>query len=306
MVGEGKTGKELGGTGGTNLSRAGHMKMERQYHVGLARGELANYVLLCGAASRARRVAERFDEVEGEWAEREYLTITGKYAGRRVSVMGTGMGTPNVEIAVVEMAQIQEPLTLVRVGSCGALQERIALGDLVVSTGAVRLESTSLYFVDQGYPSVADYEVVLALVEGCAKVAPGRFHVGITASASGFYGAQGRDVPGFPPREDVPARMAKQGVLNFEMESSTLFTLASLRSVGTGAVRAGTVCAVYASRPRDQFVDHDQKVEAEGRAIDAALESLKVLWRMDDAKARAGEPWWRPGLGLSGGPEAGA
>ncbi|MHA1733533.1 MAG: phosphorylase family protein, partial [Promethearchaeota archaeon] len=192
----------------------------------------------------------------------------------------------------------QDELTLIRVGSSGGLQDQVGVGDLVVSTGAVRLEDTSLYFVEPGYPGVADYEVVLALVEGCAKVAPGRFHVGLTASASGFYGAQGRKIPGFPPRFDMPARMAEQGVLNFEMESSTLFTMASLRSSGTGKVRAGTVCAVYASRPRDEFIGPEEKKEAEGRAIDASLEALDVLVRMDAAKRDAGEPWWRPGLGI--------
>ncbi len=281
-----------------NLGSATHMQMERQYHIGLAKGDLAPYVFLCGATSRARRMSEKFDSVEGEWAEREFLTITGQYAGQRVSVMGTGIGTANIEIAMIEMCQIQKKLTLIRVGSCGALQNQVGIGDLVISTGAVRLEDTSTYFVEPGYPSVADYEIVLSLIEGCSQIAPGRFHVGLTASASGFYGAQGRRMPGFPPRFDMPAKMAEQGVMNFEMESSTLFTLANLRSAGTGSVRAGTVCAVYASRPRDQFITKEEKSKAEERAIDSGLAALKVVLKMDAAKEQAGEAWWRPSLGL--------
>jgi uridine phosphorylase len=196
--------------------------------------------------------------------------------------MGTGMGPDNIEIALVELAQCRRDLTLIRIGSCGALQKDIALGDLVVSAGAVRLENTSTYFVPEGYPAVAAYDVVVALATACAR-SGARHHVGLTASAPGFYGAQSRDIPGFPPRwKDIPGDLAKVGVLNLEMEISALLTIASV-----AGLRAGAVCAVYAQRPKKLFIESPAKERAEARAIDASLEAVDVLVGMDRSRGRA-------------------
>ena len=138
---------------------------DRQYHIGLGPGELAEYILLPGDPDRTARIATRFDDVELERRHREFASVTGTYRGTRVSVVSTGIGTDNVEITVAEILAITERPTFVRVGSCGALQPEIGLGDLIVSTGAVRLESTTSYYVHDGYPAVADYEAVLALIE---------------------------------------------------------------------------------------------------------------------------------------------
>ncbi|HYM83469.1 MAG TPA: uridine phosphorylase, partial [Candidatus Dormibacteraeota bacterium] len=138
---------------------------ERQYHIGLGPGELAEYLLLPGDPDRTTRIATRLDSVELEHRHREFSTVTGMYRGQRVSIVSTGIGTDNVEIVVAEVLAITERPTFIRVGSCGALQPGIALGDLVVTTGAVRLEATTSFFVHDGYPAVADYEAVLALIE---------------------------------------------------------------------------------------------------------------------------------------------
>src|SRR5262249_45222256 len=140
---------------------------------------------------------------------------------------------------------------------------------------------------------IAHHEVVLALIEGAAKTGA-THHVGITATACGFYGAQGRTVPGFPPRDpELPAKLAALGVKNMEMEASLLFTLSNLRGL-----RAGAVCAVYADRGANKFVDTDLKDRAEARAIECGLEAVKVLRRMD--RARGEQARWRPSLGLGG------
>ena len=269
----------------------------RQYHVGTKPGDVAPFVMLVGDPARAHKVAKRFKNPRPPIQSREYVTITGDYDGELVTVTATGIGTDNTEIAVIELTQCVEALpgaplpTFVRVGSCGALQDDMKIGDLAISTGAVKLEATSSYFVPEGYPSVAHHEVVLALIEGAAKTGT-RHHVGLTATACGFYGAQSRNVPGFPPRDpDAPTRLAKMGVKNFEMEASLLFTLAQLRGL-----RAGAVCAVYASRTENQFVDTETKEKAEAACIECGLEAIKVLRRMD--KARGSAPRWRPGLGI--------
>ena len=262
---------------------------ERQYHIGLGPGELAEYILLPGDPDRTGRIATRLDSIELEHRHREFASVTGTYRGQRISVLSTGIGSDNVEIVVAEILAITAHPTLVRVGSCGALQPHMALGDLVISSGAVRLETTTSWFVHAGYPAVADYEVVLALLESAGRLGH-RTHVGFTATAPGFYGAQGRPTPQLPIRfPNLAEDMMRQRVLNFEMEASALLVLASL-----AGCRAGVVCAVYAQRNAGQFVDGAQQDAAESACVETGLDSLVILAEMDRQKREAGADRWRP------------
>jgi len=264
---------------------------ERQYHIGLGPGELAEYILLPGDPDRTSRIASRFESIEVEQRHREFASVTGRFRGQRVSVVSTGIGTDNVEIVVAEILAITERPTFIRVGSCGALQPEMELGDLAISTGAVRLESTTSFFVHDGYPAVADYEAVLALIEAAQRLGH-RYHVGITATAPGFFGAQGRPIPQLPIRyPDLAEEMARQRVMNFEMEASALLVLATL-----ARCRAGVVCAVYANRTTGEFVDGAIKDAAEAACVETGLESLLVLADMDRQKRDAGTDRWRPSL----------
>ncbi len=245
---------------------------KRQYHIGCGPGDLAPRILLCGDPGRAEKVAAHFSKVRLERRNREYVTITGTHEGRPITVMGTGIGPDNTEIAVVELSQLVKDPVLVRIGSSGALQPGIRLGDVVITTGAVRLENTSTYFVPEGYPAVAHHEVVRALEEAARSLGL-RHHVGLTASAPGFYGAQSRRAPGFEPRyKDLPGELARLNVLNFEMEASALLTLAAMRGF-----RAGVACAVYAQRVRRTFVNATQKARAEENVIRAGLAAIGRL-----------------------------
>ena len=264
---------------------------DRQYHIALARGDLAEYVLLPGDPDRTERISRRLDEVELTRRNREFASVTGRYRGRRVSVVSTGIGTDNVEIVVAEILAITDRPTFVRVGSCGVLQDGIELGDLVITAGAVRLESTTDYFVHEAYPAVADYAAVAALVEAAGRLGH-RAHVGITATAPGFFGAQGRPIPQLPIRfPDLAADLARQRVLNFEMEASALLVLATL-----AGCRAGVVCAAYAQRTTGAFVQGERKEQAEAACIETGLEALCLLGDMDDAARAAGATYWRPSL----------
>jgi len=264
---------------------------ERQYHIGLGPGDLAEYILLPGDPERVQRIAMRLEDVEPFRQHREFASITGTYRGERVSVVSTGIGTDNVEIVVAEILAITERPTFIRVGSCGALQPEIAVGDLVISSGSVRLEATTSFFVHEGYPAVADYEAVAALVEAAANLGH-RAHVGVTATAPGFYGAQGRPVPRLPIRyPDLAEEMARQRVLNFEMEASALLVLA-----GLAGSRAGVVCAVYAHRPTGDFAVGAARDRAEAACIETGLEGLRVLAAMDRQKRAVGADRWRPSL----------
>ncbi len=264
---------------------------ERQYHIGLRSRDLADYILLPGDQDRTDRVAELFDTVELRHRHREFSTATGTYRGLRVSCVSTGIGTDNIEIVVSEILALVKRPTLIRIGSCGALQEGMELGDLVISSGAVRLETTTNWFVHEGYPAVAHHEAILALIEAAERLGHRR-HVGITATAPSFYGAQGRPIPQLPIRyPDLAAEMARQGVLNFEMEASALLVLA-----GLGGCRAGVVCAVYANRRTGEFVTGEMLDRAEAAAVETGLESLLILAELDRQQSQAGAAHWRPSL----------
>ena len=264
---------------------------ERQYHIGLGPGELAEYILLPGDQDRTSRIASRFDSIELEHRHREFASATGMYKGQRVSVVSTGIGTDNVEIVVAEVLAITQRPTLIRVGSCGALQPGMRLGDLAITTGAVRLETTTSWYVHDGYPAVADYEAVTALIEAAERLGH-RYHVGVTATAPGFYGSQGRPIPQLPIRyPDLAEDMARQRVMNFEMEASALLVFASL-----AGSRAGVVCAVYANRTTGEFISGDAQDAAEAACVETGLESLLIMAEMDRQKREAGTDRWRPSL----------
>ena len=130
---------------------------ERQYHIALGPGEVAEYVLLPGDPDRVAKIATRFDSIELQRQHREFASVTGQYRGLRMTAISTGIGADNVEIVMAEILAVTPHPTFIRIGSCGVLKDDIALGDLVISSGAVRLEATTKYFVHEGYPAVADY-----------------------------------------------------------------------------------------------------------------------------------------------------
>ena len=168
---------------------------ERQYHIGLGPGELADYILLPGDQDRvdAHRGALRL--------RRAARTATASSRARPACTRASASrASPPASARTTSRSSSprswRSPTpTFIRIGSCGALQPGMELGDLVISTGSVRLETTTNWFVHEGYPAVAHYEAVLALVEAAERLGHRRHHVGITATAPGFYGAQGRPDP---------------------------------------------------------------------------------------------------------------
>jgi uridine phosphorylase len=261
----------------TGLSQADAPRSgARQYHIALERGELAEYILLVGDPGRVAKVASRWDGVEIERSNREITTATGSYDGMRISCMSTGMGTDNVEIVLAEVMEITDAPTFVRIGSSGALQPEIGLGDLIVSTGAVRLENTTDFYVHPGFPAVAHRDVVWALESAC-RDGGHPYHVGLTATASGFYAPQGRQMRTLPVRyPELADELRRQRVANLEMESSALFVLAHL-----AGLRSGTICAAYAQRTDGTFLEGAAKEAAESRCIDAGLAGIHLLWQVD-------------------------
>jgi uridine phosphorylase len=262
---------------------------EVQYHVELGEGDVARAVLLPGNPERIEKITQFWDDAEARAHHREYRTVTGDYEGTPISVTSTGIGSPSAAIAVEELARVGAD-TFIRVGSCGAIQPDMEVGDLVITTGGVRQEGTSDAYVREDYPAVADHEVVSALVAAAERL-DYDYHTGITMSADSFYAGQGR--PGFEGFEargsdELIEELKAANVKNIEMEASAIMTLANIYGL-----RAGAVCSVFANRETGEFL-----TEGENRAAETASLAVKLLAQMDEVKAEAGVDTWHPGLSL--------
>lgn len=261
----------------------------RQYHVDLKAGDVARYVLTPGDPARVGKIASLWDSAHEVANHREYHTMTGKFQGVDVSCISTGMGAPSYLIGVDELCRIGVD-TFIRVGTCGGIQKNQKLGDLVISTGAVRFDGASKDLVTPEYPAVANYEVVMALITA-AEEYKFPYHVGITASFDTFYTGQGRPalnnyLPSF--KKNVYEDMQMAGVQNFEMEVSSLLTFTNIFGK-----RGGAVCVIIANRVTDEF---EISEEFEKRAGLVASRAVSILAGWDTKKKKAGKKFLYPGL----------
>lgn len=241
-----------------------------QYHTRLRTGDIPPYVLVPGDPKRVAKIASLWDKQEFIADYRQYVSYRGEYQGAKLACTSSGIGSPALAIAFDELLRVGVK-TFIRVGTCGSLQPDMGLGDLVITTGAVRLDGASKDYVIPEYPAVAHYEVVEALVEA-AKIHKVKFHVGITASTDTFSVGQGR--PGFnnylpSHKTKIFEDMQAANVKNFEMEAGCLLTLGSLFKVRTGAI-----CVVVADRVRDKFELTDAM---EQKCAIVASEAIKIL-----------------------------
>jgi uridine phosphorylase len=268
----------------TNLNGSHDLALNehgRYYHLDCGPGDLAPYILTCGDPDRARRLAKLLDRVQIRRRYREFLTFTGLYRHVPVSIMATGIGADNTAIAMVEAAQCVSPLTFIRLGSCGALQPHIQVGDLIITQQALREEQTSHYYAPDKGPVPAHPDVLQALIQAAEDVqAP--YHLGTTCTISDFYAGQGRRVPGFPTAEsDKVARLQRAGVLNMEMEISVYLALAQASSYH---LRAGGACAVFTNRVTGDkaFGLKRRRQQAESRLLAVGLRALEILHARDN------------------------
>ncbi|PSP92594.1 uridine phosphorylase [Halobacteriales archaeon QS_1_68_44] len=260
-----------------------------QYHVELGEGDVEGPVLLPGDPDRVDVIADCWDGYEEKARHREYRTLAGTYDGEPLSVTSTGIGSSSAAIAVEELARVGAE-TFVRVGSCGAIQAEASVGDLVITTAAVRQEGTSDEYVREDYPASADDEVVTALVTAAERLGH-EYHLGVTCSTDSFYAGQSR--PGFEGfraagAEERIEELQAAGVVNFEMEASAIMTLAGLYGL-----RAGAICTVYANRVTGEF-----RTEGEAKAAETASLAAAILTQMDRRKAEAGVDRWTADLSL--------
>jgi uridine phosphorylase len=208
---------------------------ERKYHVGLTAEEVGKYVLIPGDPARTALIARLLEGAREVAFSREYRTFTGSLGGTPVSAVSSGMGGPSVAIGVEEMRELGVH-TFLRVGTCGATQPGIKMGDLIIATAAVRTEGTADSYVPKEFPAVADYEVVTALLESARELGV-RHHLGIIRAVDALYSDLLPDtMPDGPRLRADLAMWARAGVIANDMESSTLFVLASIRRLRAGSL----------------------------------------------------------------------
>lgn len=247
--------------------------MSDVFHLGLTREQLegATVAILPGDPGRVPKIAAHLDDQAHLASNREYTSYLGRSGDRSIVVCSTGIGGPSTSIAAEELAQLGVR-TFLRVGTTGAIQDDIDVADVIITTGAVRLDGASQHFAPLEYPAVADFTCTAALVAAADELGVTR-HLGITASSDTFYPGQERydTVSGHVTRRFAGSRAEWEAlhVLNYEMESATLFT-----QCATNGWRAGMVAGVLVNRNAQEIPDagvHDRVEQAAvGVVVDAA------------------------------------
>jgi len=241
--------------------------MAKQPHLLVEPGDVADAALVPGDPGRVDRIADHCEDATVVAENREYKVVNATYQGRPLTICSTGIGCPSAAIAVEELSAVGVE-TFVRVGTTGALQSDIEIGDMVVATGAAKNEGTTRRYEDVEFPAVPDYEVLRALVDG-AEANGEDVHVGPVASDDAFYAET----------EEYVRAWEAAGILAVEMEAAAIFTLARRKGL-----RAGAICTVDGN-----LVEGTQKGETEDeelpekardnveRAIGIALDAVSSL-----------------------------
>lgn len=252
------------------------LRMTGTYHLDLTEEKLqgATIAVVPGDPARAVPIAAGTDRAEFLISNREFTSWLGWIDDTPIVACSTGIGGPAVSITVEELAQLGVR-TFIRLGTTGGIQPGIDPGDIIVTTGAVRLDGASSHFAPMEFPAVADYSVTNALV-GAARSLDVEPHVGITASSDTFYPGQERydTYTGYVTRRfrGSLADWQAMGVLNYEMEAATLFTMCS-----TMGLRAGCICGVLVNRAETETPSEETARRIESTTVAITVEAIRRL-----------------------------
>ena len=245
--------------------------MKQMYHIGLDDTHKAKYALLPGDPGRVEKIAGYLESAQFYHQNREYTTWLGELDGEKVLVMSTGMGGPSAAIAVEEL-YATGVRTFIRIGTCGGMASEVMGGDLVIATGAVRMEGTSKEYVPVEFPAVGNFEVVSALVNA-AKITGTRWHTGVVQCKDSFYGQHNpARMPIGYELENKWKAWIKAGCLASEMESAAVYIAAQV----LGA-RAGCILHTLWNQEREKQGYSNPYVPDESGAIQTAVEAVRQL-----------------------------
>jgi len=239
----------------------------RQYHIGIAPGEVGTVALLPGDPFRVPMIAEFLTDVRDVAHQREHRTMCGMYKGKLITATSTGMGCPSTAIAVEELARVGVT-SFIRVGSSAGLQPGIEPGDLLISEGALRNDGTTAAYAHPGFPAVPDLRITIELERIARELSEGTtasVYSGINASDDAFYA-------------ETPAwisELNELGILNVEMESSALYVVGRLRGL-----RTAMICACSSNLVDGASLYSDKNSQLKDgwmRSIEVALETAVSL-----------------------------
>ncbi|MBQ9647835.1 MAG: uridine phosphorylase [Oscillospiraceae bacterium] len=252
-------------------------ELERQYHIHCAPGEVGRYVILPGDPGRCASIAAYFDDAKLIAQNREYTTYTGTLLGEKVSVCSTGIGGPSASIAMEELHQLGAD-TFVRTGTCGGIDLDVKSGDIVVATGAIRYEHTSVEYAPIEFPAVADLSIAMALAEA-SRALGYTTHSGVVQCKDSFYGQHSPEKsPVYYELLNKWESWKRLGVKASEMESAALFVVAAALHV-----RCGSCFHVVWNQEREKAgLDQDMS-EDTSAAVKVAVEALKRVIAEDKA-----------------------
>lgn len=246
---------------------------QKQYHVALQPGDIGDYVLLPGDPARSDIVAKYLDDAQLMANNREHRTFTGTYKGVKISVTSTGMGCPSAAIAAEELINIGAK-TLIRIGSSAALDARINIGDLMISTAAMKNEGTSRFYVPESFPAVPDFEFTHQLIQTAKQMTATtgeKVYIGINSSDDAFYG----ETPEFLDS------LRKLKIMNIEMEASALYTIGHLRGA-----RVACICGCSGNLTNAEVIythKNEKLAEAWEREIRIVLEAIYTFEQANKA-----------------------
>ncbi len=246
------------------LDKASVTQNVKQYHIALEPGDIGEYVLLPGDPARSDIVAKYLDDAKFVANHREHRTFTGYYKGVKISVTSTGMGCPSAAIAAEELINIGAK-NLIRIGSTAAIMDGIKIGDLIVTTAAMKNEGTSKFYVPEQFPAVPDFELTRTLIDTANALTNDlniAVHYGISSTDDAFYG----ETP------EWIQKLIDLKVTNIEMEASAIFTIAHLRGV-----KAACICGVSGNLKTGEVIyqtKNEKLAQAWEKEIQVVLETI--------------------------------
>ncbi|MFQ3285738.1 MAG: uridine phosphorylase [Halobacteriales archaeon] len=248
--------------------------MAKQPHLLVEPGDLNDVALVPGDPGRVDRIAAHCEEVEELTHNREYKVVNAVYNGTPLTICSTGVGSPSAAVAIEELARVGVE-TFIRVGTTGALQSGIEIGDMVVATGATKNEGTSKRYEDVEFPAVPDYQTLTGLVdaaeahEAAGHGGGGDVHVGPIATDDAFYAET----------DEYVEAWEAAGLMAVEMEAAAIFTLARRKGLGAGAictVDGNLVEGTQKGETEDEELPEKAQNNVE-RAIEIALEATTTF-----------------------------
>ena len=252
--------------------------LPKQYHIQCAPGDVGRYCILPGDPGRVAAIAALFDDAHPVAQNREFTTWTGTLLGERVSVCSTGIGGPSASIAMEELRKCGAD-TFIRTGTCGGIALEVKSGDIVVATGAIRYEHTSMEYAPIEFPAVSDFQIADCLCRA-ARALGYPLHTGVVQCKDSFYGQH--DPSASPVHYELQQKWEswkRLGVKASEMESAALFVAAA--ALGC---RCGSCFHVVWNQEREAAGLDQTMSEDTAASVRVAVEALKLLIREDREK----------------------